>query len=378
MILGIDASNIRAGGGVTHLVELLKAAQPNDFKFNKVVVWGGSKTLEQIEDRPWLTKVFDPLLDRSLIYRIYWQRFKLTKLARTARCNLLFIPGGSYSGPFRPFIAMSQNLLPFEWREMKRYGLSWQFIRLLLLRFSQGKTFRRADGVIFLTEYARNCITKRINIKHPKTMVIPHGINYNFKNDIKKQKDISFYNKNKLYKILYVSTIDKYKHQGNVVLATTQLLEQGYPIQLDLVGGAYSNYLVKLKNTLKNTKFFNSHIYYHGIKNNNELIEWYKNSDLFLFASTCENMPIILMEAMIAGLPIASSNYGPMPEILHDGGIYFDPEDVQSILTAIQILIVNPKLREDISNKSSKLVSHFNWKKCANETFNFFEKILIR
>jgi glycosyltransferase involved in cell wall biosynthesis len=89
-------------------------------------------------------------------------------------------------------------------------------------------------------------------------------------------------------------------------------------------------------------------------------------------------MPIILMEAMIAGLPIASSNYGPMPEILHDGGIYFDPEDVQSILTAIQILIVNPKLREDISNKSSKLVSHFNWKKCANETFNFFEKILIR
>lgn len=35
MILGIDASNIRAGGGVTHLVELL---DPQAHRFNHVIV----------------------------------------------------------------------------------------------------------------------------------------------------------------------------------------------------------------------------------------------------------------------------------------------------------------------------------------------------
>lgn len=45
MILGIDASNIRAGGGVTHLVELLRAANPSVHGFEKVIVWGDRKSV---------------------------------------------------------------------------------------------------------------------------------------------------------------------------------------------------------------------------------------------------------------------------------------------------------------------------------------------
>jgi hypothetical protein len=37
MILGIDVSKIRGGGGVTHLVGLLRAAQPTDRGFAKVI-----------------------------------------------------------------------------------------------------------------------------------------------------------------------------------------------------------------------------------------------------------------------------------------------------------------------------------------------------
>jgi hypothetical protein len=38
MILGIDASNIREGGGVTHLVELLRSVDPLVHGFSQVVV----------------------------------------------------------------------------------------------------------------------------------------------------------------------------------------------------------------------------------------------------------------------------------------------------------------------------------------------------
>ena len=41
MILGIDAANIRADGGLVHLVEILSVAQPAESGFTKVVVWGG-------------------------------------------------------------------------------------------------------------------------------------------------------------------------------------------------------------------------------------------------------------------------------------------------------------------------------------------------
>ena len=75
MILGIDASNIRGGGGVTHLVELLKVATPQNYGFSKVYVWGGKNTLDKIEDRSWLQKVNEPSLNKSLPYRVYWQKF---------------------------------------------------------------------------------------------------------------------------------------------------------------------------------------------------------------------------------------------------------------------------------------------------------------
>ena len=42
---------------------------------------------------------------------------------------------------------------------------------------------------------------------------------------------------------------------------------------------------------------------------------------------------------MASGIPIACSNRGPMPEILRDGGIYFDPENVDSIKDALELMI---------------------------------------
>ena len=57
-----------------------------------------------------------------------------------------------------------------------------------------------------------------------------------------------------------------------------------------------------------------------------------KRAHLFVFASSCENMPNTLVEAMASGLPIACSDRGPMPEILRDGGTYFDPENEVTIV----------------------------------------------
>ncbi len=121
MHLGIDASNIRIGGGVTHLVEVLRAVEPSEHGIARITVWGGVNTLKRIEGRPWLFKIHEPLLDRPLPVRQCWQRFALQKLARLNGSDLLFCPGGSYAGSFRPFVAMSQNMQPFEWLEAQQF-----------------------------------------------------------------------------------------------------------------------------------------------------------------------------------------------------------------------------------------------------------------
>src|SRR4051812_32548146 len=123
MRVAIDASNLRGGGGITHLVGLLSAAAPEQSGVTEVIVWAPSATLQALPARPWLSKVKDPLLDKSLAHRLYWRRFRLPLLA--AGCDVIFSPGGGLGVSSKPVVTMFRNMLPFEPGERARYGWSW-------------------------------------------------------------------------------------------------------------------------------------------------------------------------------------------------------------------------------------------------------------
>ena len=98
--IGIDASNIRQGGGLTHIKELLSFSQPDRFAIKKIIIWGGRETLDELQERPWLKKICPPEIDYCWLSRIFWQRYLLPKKAYDACCDILFVPGGSHSGKF--------------------------------------------------------------------------------------------------------------------------------------------------------------------------------------------------------------------------------------------------------------------------------------
>ena len=102
LTIGIDATNLRGGGGITHLIELLRVAQFPLHGIERVVVWGGTPILQVLDNRSWLDKRTPLALDKGLLKRTLWQRYSLSRAARDAGCDVLFVPGGSYSGDFHP------------------------------------------------------------------------------------------------------------------------------------------------------------------------------------------------------------------------------------------------------------------------------------
>lgn len=376
-IIGIDAINIRRGGGVTHLVELLNNTNQNQHSFNKLVIWGPLSTLRKIDDKPWIKKINPLQAEKNLVIRTIWQIFKLSAEVKKEGCSILFVPGGSYAGTYLPVVTMSQNLLPFEINELKRFGFSFMTLKLLMLRFTQSYTFSRSNGVIFLTEYARKKIKNIVKKKEFKTKIIPHGLDIRFRSSPKNQKNIISYDNLNPYKILYVSIIDQYKHQWHVVNAVNILRKEGYPICLDLVGPSYSPALRRLNSTIEKVDPLGQWVSYQNEIPFNELHKRYANADLGLFASSCENMPNILLEMMASGLPIVSSDRGPMPDILLDGGLYFDPEDPKNIASAIRKTITSEKLREDLAHRNYLNAQKFSWQKCSYRTFSFIDNIII-
>jgi glycosyltransferase involved in cell wall biosynthesis len=365
--VGIDASNLRSGGGVTHLTELLRHLEPEASDIGSVTVWGGTRILSGLPQQAWLTRVHEPLLDGGLARRVWWQRTRLPKLA--AGCDVLFAPAASGRMRFHPYVTMCRNMLPFDWKEMRRYRFSRMLFRLALLRFVQKSAFRDADGVIFLNDYARRTVAKLTGERAEYT-VIPHGVSDSFKRGAGSPE-----NPHREFRFLYTSIVDVYKHQWQVAEAVLRLREEGLPVALDLAGPAYPPAMRRVEEVLARHPRSRDAVTLLGPVAHGDLPALYARADAFVFASTCENMPNILIEAMAAGLPIACSDAPPMPDILQDGGVYFDAEDPESIVNALRVLMNDAALRGDKGARASELAAQFSWSRCARDTFAFLAAV---
>ena len=370
MKLAIDGSNLRSGGGLRHLVEFLSNASPGDYGFDKVYLWVGPETYRVISkfNYDWLELIKVPAFDKNLISRYLWRILYLKSFVN-ANCDVLFSPGGITLSTEIPEVTMSRNMQPFDKDQKKKTGFSVERLRLEILTIIQKKSFKKANAVIFLTEHAKLFFSDFIKIRYAK--VIPHGCGNEFRNFPKSQKEFSC---DDIINLLYVSTYDTYKHHIELIDSITEI-SKFYPnIVLNLVGDNSTKHAELVKEKIESINK-NINIIEHGIVDQSVLFKFYLSCDISIFASSCENLPNILLESMSSGLPIACSNIQPMPSILKNHGVYFDPKSSHEITAAILKLIKNPNLREKISIGAYNDARNYSWKKCASSTYNLLSDI---
>lgn len=378
-VLGIDAINTRNGGTLTHLIELLSSGDPIKHGFKRIIVWGLPSTIAKLPKRDWLFTTPVPQGRFGLLSRVFWQVFELSKRARIEKCDLLFVPGGFFVGRFRPFVAMSQNLLPFEFGALWLYKRSPFIVKLLLLRWAQIYTFNSADGIIFLSRYAKHKVGRLIDIETVPSIIIPHGVSQKHTFLARCQLPIQSYSVTAPYRLLYVSRIELYKHHKEVIKAVDMVRRRnGWPVTLLLIGSADNVQLRYLNNLMRRYDSPGEWIKFCGEVNLEQLRDAYLHADAAVFASSCENLPIILLEKMATGLPIACSNVGVMPEVAGDACRLFDPKSVECIATALTELIKDPTLRMALRNRGREASQRYDWPTSAEETFKFLSSVCER
>lgn len=370
-ILGIEASRNRSGGAKTHLLGILNNFDPQKFGIKRVHLWAYRSLADSIPNFPWLEKHCPKVLERSLLRQVLWQRFCLAKEVRQARCDVLLNTDAGSLCTFSPAATISQDMLSYEPGEMSRYGLSLGRLRLLILRYVQAWSLKRAEGAVFLTQHAARVIQQFTGpLRHVE--IIPHGVSEEFRFDWAKRAWPT--SDDQPIRCVYVSNTEPYKHQWHVVTAIGKLRQAGRNLSLTLIGGGSGPAQLRLLSAMARWDQERQFVEQIDYVEHEIIPRYLAKADLFIFASSCENMPNTLVEAMAAGLPIACSDRGPMPEVLQDGGVYFNPEDPNSIGAAIIKLLDNSGLRQNVARRANELAASYSWKRCANETFSFVVK----
>ena len=179
MRIAINALNIKSGGGVKHIYNILKESKSSYSNAEYVLITykGLANKIKKLQIKN--LKII--IIDFNNFLLFFWKIFFLNKLLYKLNCDSLYSLDGIFFKKYKKNIVFYQNLIPFLFNQIIKYGFSLQTLKLYFIRYLYKISAERADGLIFLNEYGKKIILKQFELKSKKNIaIIPHGIDKEF------------------------------------------------------------------------------------------------------------------------------------------------------------------------------------------------------
>ncbi len=243
--------------------------------------------------------------------------------------------------------------------------------KLIVHSFIEFTLINWSKEIIVDTDYVANEIAnykKKRKIFHlPKIHTIPQGINKLFSEihcDLERTD------------ILAVGSINPRKGFLELIQAMHKLIVKHPNAFLNIVGVVSDKkYLKKIEAKIselglsKNIKI-NTNLSFH------QLIEFYKQSSLFVLHTQEESQGIVFCEAMACGMPIVSTNVGGVAFVVdkNKGGLLSNFGDIDTFAENISLLMENSGLKYEFSEYNLKKANDYNWSIIADIVMSVYKK----
>jgi glycosyltransferase involved in cell wall biosynthesis len=113
-----------------------------------------------------------------------------------------------------------------------------------------------------------------------------------------------------------------------------------------------------------------------GYRSEAEVAGLLRGADALLFPSLYEGFGLPVLEAMQAGVAVACSRFGALPEVAGDAAFFFDAKDVASIAGAISQLASDAGLRASLVERGRARAANYSWERAARETMTVYQAAL--
>ena len=252
------------------------------------------------------------------------------------------------------FFAIELNKKPAFWRS-----------------YQEKKSFKNADGFIAVSNYVGNQTKKYLNSSFNFTTIYNTVDTEQFKNT-NEQK----YQKNSL---LFVGTICEKKGIRQLVQSIPIIKKKFPDIVLNIIGRDWKfpngkSYIEYLKTYILDADKNNINII--GPVPHSEVSGYIAKTDICVYPSHMEAMPIAWLEGLAMGKKVVASKIGPGFELVKENetGLLIDPYSPEDISEKIIKVLANPKEAEIRGmNAREDILKRFNSESIINQNIEFYK-----
>ncbi len=226
----------------------------------------------------------------------------------------------------------------------------------------------RAVSTVNLPEDVISSLVKDFGFYKPVILKVRNGVDYNKFTPDEKERSQQF-------TIFTAGRFIPRKRFDLLIRAFALLVSSHDNVELLIAGDGPLKKEMKALTTELNIM---DKVKFLGFIKNNEMLEAYRASTIFVLPSKSEGMPMVVLEAQSLGLPVIIGNFASSDELIEDGrtGFIIKSEKPQDWSKALSLLYEDVELRKILGKEARKrIVREFGWKNAAMRIMGRFEDI---
>jgi len=251
--------------------------------------------------------------------------------------------------------------------------------RALQLRFTVGRTVKRAAKILTGTENARNSILKVYpDLDEDKVVVVPLAAAPEFR-PVSREAAMALVRERHSIAgpfILSVGDIQPRKNHIGLIRAFARMVKAYPQLKHNLVMVGKPTWFSDKVQEAARESGVGDRIQFVGFVSDFDLLHFYNACDCFVFPSFYEGFGFPALEAMACGRAVICSDASALPEVVDGAAILFDPYAIDEMVRAIADVLLDSELRGRMERLGIQRAAHFSWQKTAQMTLDAFHQVL--
>jgi O-antigen biosynthesis alpha-1,2-mannosyltransferase len=224
----------------------------------------------------------------------------------------------------------------------------------------------RSDCIIAVSNFTASQVEQLLGVERTRIRVVPHGV----------RGPVDPHRTDRENLILSVGAIQRRKNVAGLVKAFEQLPNEPGPQWRLALAGAADGFGASEELRAVEESPQRDRIDVLGYVSPDELRHLYGRARIFAFPSLDEGFGIPVLEAMAYGVPVVTSNRSALPEVAGNAALLVDPQDRDALADALQTLVTQPAVREDLVRRGIERAREFTWESAVDRTWAVYHEVV--